>query len=303
MKNIIKNFTIMLLLFTIIILTLLNITNTKTDILISINNYYNYLFPSLIIFLLLGELLTNYGFIELLNIIFFPLIKILKINSYQIYILFMSIISGCPSNAKYTVDLCKKNYISIDEANKILIYSYFSNFIYMITILYSLINNTKYIFYIIISHYISNIILLLIFNNKKYKTKNNLKHILNTKIDFTSSLLNSIINTIKICLNTLIIISFFSIIVSVIKYLFGNQIVLIGLIEITNGMYLLNTLNNEYLISILSLLFLSFGGLSIHLQIKSVLKDTNIKYKYFLFGRILQSIISILLFLIATRYL
>lgn len=299
MKNKIKNFTIMIVIFTILVFCILNNDYIKNNMLVTMENYYKYLLPSLIMFILLGELLTNYGFIELLNILFNPLLRLFKISSNQLYILIMSILCGCPSNAKYTVDLYKKNYISFKEANKILIYSYFSNIIYMITILYSLLNNTKYILFIFISHYCSNIILLFIFKEKKtYIKRYDLKNILSEKKDFTYILLNSIKNTLKICLNTLIIICFFSIIVSIIKITIGDNILLIGLIEITNGMYELNNISNELIKAIFILIFLSFGGISIHFQIKSVLKDTNIKYINFLVGRILQSILSILIFLI-----
>ena len=46
---------------------------------------------------------------------------------------------------------------------------------------------------------------------------------------------------------------------------------------------------------LLSLIYLSFGGLSIHLQIKSILPDTN--YKLFLKNRLLSIIISIILWI------
>ncbi len=303
MKNKIKNFTIMIVIFTILVFCILNNDYIKNNMLVTMENYYKYLLPSLIMFILLGELLTNYGFIELLNILFNPLLRLFKISSNQLYILIMSILCGCPSNAKYTVDLYKKNYISFKEANKILIYSYFSNIIYMITILYSLLNNTKYILFIFISHYCSNIILLFIFKEKKtYIKRYDLKNILSEKKDFTYILLNSIKNTLKICLNTLIIICFFSIIVSIIKITIGDNILLIGLIEITNGMYELNNISNELIKAIFILIFLSFGGISIHFQIKSVLKDTNIKYINFLVGRILQSILSIFIFIFLIYY-
>jgi len=43
---------------------------------------------------------------------------------------------------------------------------------------------------------------------------------------------------------------------------------------------------------VLSVMILSFGGLSVHMQIVSIISDTKIKYFPFLLSRILHSIVS-----------
>ena len=47
--------------------------------------------------------------------------------------------------------------------------------------------------------------------------------------------------------------------------------------------------------TIISTIFISFGGLSVHMQIISILSDTKIKYYPFLVSRILHATISGLL--------
>ena len=44
--------------------------------------------------------------------------------------------------------------------------------------------------------------------------------------------------------------------------------------------------------TILSTMVLSFGGLSSHMQIYSIISETNIKYKPFLISRIVHSLLS-----------
>ena len=72
--------------------------------------------------------------------------------------------------------------------------------------------------------------------------------------------------------------------------------IIAGILEISQG---LNSLININLTSkikeILAILFISFGGLSIHLQIKGIISDTKISYQKFLKMRILQTLISCLI--------
>ena len=66
-----------------------------------------------------------------------------------------------------------------------------------------------------------------------------------------------------------------------------------GIMEITIGIDSLVKLNLPltYKIVITSM-FLSFGGLSVHMQVINEIINTKIKYSYFLLGRIIQTIIS-----------
>ena len=70
-------------------------------------------------------------------------------------------------------------------------------------------------------------------------------------------------------------------------------------LEITNGLNNLSILkiNNE-IKEIIAVATISFGGLSIHTQIKSILEDTKITYQSFLKGRIMHTIIAVILIII-----
>ena len=50
--------------------------------------------------------------------------------------------------------------------------------------------------------------------------------------------------------------------------------------------------------AILTLTFISFGGINVHMQVLNIIDDTDIKYKNFLLGRISQLAISSGLFFI-----
>ena len=62
----------------------------------------------------------------------------------------------------------------------------------------------------------------------------------------------------------------------------------------TQGLNMLinNSINFKEIIAIV---FISFGGLSIHTQVKCILDETDLDYKYYFWGRIYQTIIATIL--------
>ena len=65
------------------------------------------------------------------------------------------------------------------------------------------------------------------------------------------------------------------------------------LFEITIGIEALSKLGlNIIYKAVIASCFLAFGGLSVHMQVISQITDTDIKYSYFLVGRLWQTIIT-----------
>lgn len=214
--------------------------------------------------------------------------KIFKCSNYGIFIYFLSLFTGSPSNAKYINDLVSNNLISNTLSDKLLLFT--SN--YNTLLIYSLLSlylNKSISIKIIIIIIISNIIVGLIFRNINYidlKT-NYIKRKINI-----SKIIKDTIDTLLMILGTLI---FFNIIINLlpIKNMLLKNI-LNGFLEITTGLKGLEYLDISTNIKILlSTIYLSFGGLSIHTQIKSILPDTN--YTLFLKSRLYAIIISIIL--------
>ena len=214
--------------------------------------------------------------------------KIFKCSNYGIFIYFLSLFTGSPSNAKYINDLVNNNLISNTLSDKLLLFTsnYNTLLIYSLLTLYLNISISIKIISIII---ISNIIVGLIFRNINYidlKT-NYIKRKINI-----SKIIKDTIDTLLMILGTLI---FFNIIINLlpIKNMLLKNI-LNGFLEITTGLKGLEYLDISTNIKILlSTIYLSFGGLSIHTQIKSILPDTN--YTLFLKSRLYAMIISLIL--------
>lgn len=240
------------------------------------------IFPSLFPFFILSDLLVNYGFIDVITTLFSKITNFLfKINKNSSYILFMSIISGFPSSAKYTKELLDKNLINECDGTKILMFSHFSNPLFIL----SMISNRPLL--IIFSHYIGNFIIGLFVRNK-YISPSTHTNIHSKPLSFIQVLTNSIKKSIDSLLLILGIIVVFFIISSIINTSLTNVI-----LELSQGInYMNNSLINPRLQAVIIASLLSFGGLSVHMQIYSILSETKIRYKPYLLSRIFHSIIS-----------
>lgn len=290
---------ILIIIFILIFLILLYSEAIINNILLSFNICFKNLFPSLIPFLLLSNILINYNFTEELATIFeFITTRIFKTNKYTAFAIIMSMISGTPSNSKYLKDLYDNNLINENDIKKCLNFCHFTNPIFIInTIGITFFNNKNMGLIILISHFFSSFILGIIYrttncnhiiSNYKKKATNNNK--------FINVLNNSIINTTNTLLLILGVITFCLIITGLIDNIFNisnNYKFIYGLLEITQGLKYLSLSNiNIYIKSIITSFMISFGGLCIHIQVFSILDNKKIRYIPYLFSRIFHGIIS-----------
>lgn len=287
MKNNYKDYLIITISLLFLYFSILNNKLINTSIISSINLWVTKVFPSLFPMILINNILIDYNFP-------YYIIKLLKSKGLKYYVMILSLFSGSPSNAIIIKELYQNNSINEDDANKLLTYTFFSNPIFLTTML-SLIFDIKTTWKIIIISYLSNFINSLIFKIKPNDLKNekNKKPSISKAITKTMSTLIMVLGTISfyILLSTFIITLF--------KLNNINSLFVKGILELTQGLNYLKEVNiSSFLKEIIAITFISFGGLSIHAQIKSILSDTNLSYKYFLYGRFLSMIISDLLILI-----
>ncbi|MFV0249978.1 MAG: hypothetical protein ACK5HP_02950 [Bacilli bacterium] len=299
MNKLIYRFFILIILVYFGFLILINSQAVLSSVSFSFKIWQDSIFPSLFPFFVLSELLIDFGFIELLSKLSKPLMKLFKINSNAGFVFFMSLISGFPSSAKYTKELYLNGYLNELEATKILTFSHFSNPLFIlgsVSILF--LKNKEVGLLILFCHYFTNFIIALIFRNFYISNYNNLVIIKNNN---TTSIGKSINKAIKSSLETLFLIlgtiTTFLVITTVLNKTFNfNPIVksiLNGTIEMTQGLNYVSILSIPLKIKcILTVMILSFGGFSVHMQILSILSDTKIKYLPFLTARLLHSGIS-----------
>jgi len=281
MKETLKNVSITLLVGLIIF---------KRPVLMSaisgaITIWINTVFPAIFPFLIISDLIISTNLINLIaHHLSFIYHHLFKMSGYGAYVFLLSLISGTPGNAKYLKDLLDAKLINNQEAIKILSMSLVYNPILIIAI-------TPFLkpfdqLFLIISNIIINIIIGLINRNFKVDYKK-ISHLRAIKFN----LINSINKAIQTLLLILGVIVFFAALASLLP---TEHPLLIGILEIINGLNKINPHFSYHHQLLFSGILLSFGSLSIQTQIKSILKDYQLEYSLFYKSRIIHLILFIL---------
>jgi len=293
----IANLLLMLLLLYITLQILINSSEVTSSILFSFEIFKTNVFPNLFPFLIISGLLINYGFVEICSNIFSPIMKkVFKISGNTSFIFIMSLLTGFPSNSKYTKELYLSGLINSKEATKILMFTHFSNPLFIIGTISTFLNS-KIALIILFCHYITNIIIGIIFRNYNVENNKNKTIIKSERKNFGIALSSSITSSI----NTLLLIFGTITVFLIITTLINDKLnlpdfyksIINGIFEMTQGLKSVSLLNiNMKFKAVLMTMFLSFGGISIHMQVLSIISDTNIKYLPFFLSRIIHSIIA-----------
>ncbi len=297
MNKLKKIFTIFLFFCFIFILFKYNFTLNKS-VITAASLWLNKVFPSLFIMFILNNIIISTHALDTFSQIFNPWFnKIFNTSGNSCQAFLLSLFSGTPTSAFILKEMIHNNTITEEDANKLIGFTYFANPLFLYNIL-SLSFNTYIVFKIIIFHYLANIIIGLIFRGKEKNISNCPTN--KNKIE-KKKILSIIPNAIQKSLNTLLMIlgtiTFFMIITNFLMAIFKlnilSEVIIKGILEITQSLHILNKLNTISIIKeIIALSIISFGGLSIHTQIISILEETNIKYQNFLKARVIHVLIS-----------
>lgn len=296
----IKSFCIILILLICLTFTLLNPTIIFKDILEAIKIFQNNLFPAMFFFYTLTDLLINYNFVSLLEKIlgkFF--LKVFHISSTSSFIVIMSVLSGFPSGSKYITNLLEEKQIDEETAEYLLTFTHFSNPLFIMGTI-SLLYGRKFAIMILICHYLANFILAFLIRPKEIKIEK--EKTPTKKMSFSDTLSKSFYNSFKILLLILGNTCFFYTVSDIFTYFINNPLIkaiVYGFFDLTKGVLSVNNLPiSSFFKALLITSFLTFGGVSVHFQVKEIIKGENINYKYFLAGRISSLAIAILLLII-----
>lgn len=291
-----SNLIIVLITFLILILVLFNKNLVSNTILTSFYIWFNTLVPSMLPMFILADILTNYNFVVFIpKVITNFMSKLFNISKGAVLVLFISLISGFPGNAiaiksSYDLKLIDKN-----EAEYILLFTHFANPLFILqTVGTFYLKNDIYGIIILISHILSNIIIAILFRNNNIPSNNYISKSSNCQ-SFTMVLTNSIKKSINTLLMIAGTVTSFLIISTLICYIFNLNIylsvIIKSVLEMTMGLSSLSLLGIKDIYKVVfSSMIISFGGLSIHLQVISILED--IRYRNYFKGRIYQSVIS-----------
>ena len=276
-----RNLFIILTSLLIVYLLFTNTSIVANSILSSCRLFLTKVFISLFPMYILSKVLINYNF---------PYYIYRLTKSNYLYIFLLSLLCGSPSSYIILNDLVIKGTITEEDANSYIMANFFLNPLFLYTML-KLFLPLNIVFKIIFISYFSNI-LLYFMHRTKSKTMKKSK-----EIPLGDLLVKEVNNAKDIFLNVLGMIILFNLLSLLIPKSLGF---LVGILEVSNGLNHLVTLNTSLMSKcMLALIFINFGGVSIFMQIKAVLKDSYISLSRYILGRFYASFLSVGIFLLS----
>lgn len=302
-KNIGSNLFICLLV-TILVFIIYYSKDVMESVSFSISIWKDNLFPSLFPFFIISNLLLQYNFVDKISFLFKRIMPtIFKLPKEACFPLIISLFSGFPSGAKATADLVNENILTKEQGTSLLTFTHYSNPLFILGFIGTIIlGNQKLGTIILISHLLSGLIIGIIFrpknieNNKNYNKTQSVRK----KTNFGSALKTGIFTSLETMFLLLGIVTIFLILTTIMSKLLPcsetTKSIIAGILEMTQGIKLVSTLPISTLIkTVIITIFISFGGISVHMQVLSIISETKIKYKHFLLARILHSILAAIL--------
>lgn len=256
--------------------------------------------PSLFPFFILSDILISYRITNYIPNFIKKLFQILfRVSEYGISIFFLSMLSGFPSSARNVKKYYDDGFISLEEANHILTFTHFSNPLFILsTVSVLFFENEKIGIPILLSHYLGNVFIGILNRNQfDYSTKNNYTKEEEKSQNFGKILSHSIVSSIDTLLLILGTLTCFLVLSSIIMESFHFTLyqssIIKCILEITMGLKSLSLLPiSEVFQVVLTSMVISFGGLSVHMQIISPISDTDISYSNFFISRIYHAMIA-----------
>lgn len=266
----------------------------------SLNIWISSIFPSLFPFFVISDILNSYNVINYIPNLIKNIFKYLfNISDNALFVFFISMLSGFPSNARNIRMLYKESKITKEEAEHLLFFTHFSNPMFVLgTLVVIFLNNKSLGLLILISHYLPNFIIAIIlrkYNNPKHNYNINKSKFKSFGLIFTKSIKGAIDSLLLIAGTLTVFLIISTIIINLLNLNTVNSLLIKSILEITSGLKELSMTNfsNKTLV-IMSSCILSFGGLSVHMQVINELNETDISYKNFFIGRIFQTFLSLI---------
>lgn len=315
-----KNFfTILFLLFTVslIIFSSSNLEAAKSGLIL----WSTSVLPSLFPFFISTELLYRTNFVHILGILFTKFMRpIFNVPGESAICLILGTLSGYPMGAKLACNLKESKVCTKYEAERLIAFTNNSGPLFIIaTVGISMFFSKEIGFLLLITHLLASLTVGFLFRNwKKNNDEISRNFFSNSKKDETISFSNLgeiLGDSIKSSINLIMTIGGFIVLFSVIISIFNNLCIFdklsslfnvfgipkeiltpifSGILEVTNGLKLSTSLQtkNLSLNIIISSIILGFGGISVMLQVYSVISKHGLSIKPYIYGKCLQAIFA-----------
>ncbi len=316
-KNIISVLSV-LFVICLVIFSKSNLTATLDGIKLWANSVLPSLFPFFVAVELLGNTNVVYYLSKFLDKFMRPIFNVPGVGAFPFI---MGLISGYPVGAKIVSNLYLNGSCTKDEAERLLCFTNNSGPLFIMgTVGISFYANSTIGLILLFTHILASITVGIILGIISRKRANNISvnsNSLSKKKDLQVSELgevlgNSIFNSIKTVLIIGGFVTIFSVIISILErtkiliifssvlskiFGFDQDLILglfTGLIEFTNGLSIISKIHLKAIsINIaLSSFLLGFGGISITLQVLSIISKSKLSIRKYVGGKLIHGIIA-----------
>jgi sporulation integral membrane protein YlbJ len=302
---------------TLVLYSKSNLQAAKEGILLWANNVVPSLFP----FFVATEILCSTNIINSIGkILEKPVRKIFNVPGEGAIAFVMGIISGYPTGAKMVSNFREQKICNKEEAERLLAFTNNSGPLFIIgTVGISLFKSVNIGYKLLLIHIISCLLVGVIFRNWKKNSFKNYTSILKTENkkevylkDIGEILGNSIKHSVITILNIGGFVVIFSVIISILNSIgffniifnicesfnisgeLGNAVIS-GIIELTNGVKNISRFSISKMNLCLTSFMIGFGGISVMLQVWSIISKYNISIKPYIYGKLLQGFLAFML--------
>ena len=299
--------------------------------------WWEIVFPSLLPFFIIAEILMGLGVVHFLGALLEPLMRpLFKVPGVGAFAMAMGLASGYPIGAKITANLRRDNLCTKTEAERLVSFTNTADPLFMIgAVAVGMFGRSDLALIIAGSHYISSFLIGIIMrfypgenddmekikkddNNDVNIFKKAIYELIEARKNDGRGLGELLGDSVRESINTLLMIGGFIVLFSVITKIFQvtgiinifNTIILFvlepfgfsesmtlplisGIFEITNGTNIAAQARAPLIEKlIICNIIIAWSGISVHGQVATMIKGTDINIKPYILARILQSLLA-----------
>ncbi len=302
--------------------------------------WWEIVFPSLLPFFIIAEILMGLGVVNFLGALLEPLMRpLFKVPGVGAFAMAMGIASGYPIGAKLTAKLRRQNMCTKTEAERLVSFTNTADPLFMVgAVAVGMFGRPDLAIIIAGSHYVSCVLIGIIMRfypgeegkekGKKIKTDNSdnnmnifkkaIYELIEARKDDGRGLGELMGDAVRESINTLLMIGGFIVLFSVVTKILevtgfieiittGLMFVLepfglsssmtlpliSGIFEITNGTNIAAQAQAPLIEKlVICNIIIAWSGISVHGQVATMIKDTDINIKPYILARILQSLLA-----------
>lgn len=263
----------------------------------SLTLWFENLVPSMFVTMVLIRLLYKQQMLQ--HLVPDRICHIFGLDQSSFALVISSMLLGFPNGSLFIEEAFKRNELDRQSAHRLFLICCFPTPGFVILSCgIGLYHNAKIGFYLYLSSLLYGFLMLWLTRSNSIHTNSVAQHTTNSFMqDFSASLLESGTSLFMIGGYLMIFMSVTGIVFSFLPALLSLPLRICA--EFSSGVFLIQASSMSYIGKLLSTsALLGFGGLCVHMQIFSMCDTCKTKYHTFFFFRILQSIISVLIFCI-----